>query len=674
MKKGKLFQFVATALALAFAGCSDDTLTGDDPEGDQNGSKDAVYMNVTVQLPVAGGMGSRSTTGETGGSSDGTEIGLDRENKVNSVLLVLADTDNKFIGCAEKSEGITTGDDGKTTTVQSISKSVLSEYYNKNGANGTLSATKQQINVFIFCNPTDALRRIFDGVSAGDETWYDQVCIVSEVPGQSSDNAAIWGGADYTAGFLMSSYKLSTKKIPAKFSDWDEFTTKEKPFKLSGNNPNIGGSTDAGIDNSIDGGAIEVERSVARFDFKDGSKGNNTYDVVKDQEDDTKYIMQIQLQRMALVNMSKNFYYLRRVSNDGLGKNEANTNGYGLCGLETSNNYVVDTDAKEKNDGTIISGNKYSEYFNFCLGHTPKDGEWTIDPIARDQWYTSKIQDVIDSKDVDNDTPWNEGGTKGDYKIWRYVTENTIPGATSNQMTGISTGIVFKGKMIVPAGVTGTLADALQNATGVAADDPILYVYGNGNDVYGRNIFVRWTEVRAMAIEQGTSSPMYKAVFGNATNTPAVGKAAEGEIPEVPAVYSNDAESADAKWDAWYNNGKAVAALKAFKLAATEANFTLYESSVDEDYGKGYYCYYYYWNRHNDNSNAGVMRSMEFAVVRNNVYKLAVTNISKLGHPRVSENDPDPVDPEDPDEDGDVYLSVSVEVLPWVVRVNNIEF
>lgn len=62
MKKGKLFQFFATVLALAFVGCSHDTLTGDDPEGDQNGSKDAVYMNVTVQLPVAGGMGSRSKT------------------------------------------------------------------------------------------------------------------------------------------------------------------------------------------------------------------------------------------------------------------------------------------------------------------------------------------------------------------------------------------------------------------------------------------------------------------------------------------------------------------------------------------------------------------------------------------------------------------------------------
>ena len=68
------------------------------------------------------------------------------------------------------------------------------------------------------------------------------------------------------------------------------------------------------------------------------------------------------------------------------------------------------------------------------------------------------------------------------------------------------------------------------------------------------------------------------------------------------------------------------------------------------------------------------MGPMEFAVVRNNVYKLAVTKINQLGHPRITENDPDPVDPETPDEKGEVYISVSVEVLPWVVRVNNIIF
>ena len=68
------------------------------------------------------------------------------------------------------------------------------------------------------------------------------------------------------------------------------------------------------------------------------------------------------------------------------------------------------------------------------------------------------------------------------------------------------------------------------------------------------------------------------------------------------------------------------------------------------------------------------MDPMEFAVVRNNVYKLAVTRIEQLGHPRVTENDPDPVDPDNPDEVGDVYITLSVEVLPWTVRVNNIEF
>ncbi len=68
------------------------------------------------------------------------------------------------------------------------------------------------------------------------------------------------------------------------------------------------------------------------------------------------------------------------------------------------------------------------------------------------------------------------------------------------------------------------------------------------------------------------------------------------------------------------------------------------------------------------------MGPMEFGVVRNNVYKLAVTKISRLGHPRISDNDPDPVDPDDPDEDGDAYFTVAVEVLPWTVRVNDFEF
>ena len=61
-------------------------------------------------------------------------------------------------------------------------------------------------------------------------------------------------------------------------------------------------------------------------------------------------------------------------------------------------------------------------------------------------------------------------------------------------------------------------------------------------------------------------------------------------------------------------------------------------------------------------------------MVRNNVYKLAVTKISRLGHPRISENDPDKPTPNTDDEEDNVYITVTSEILPWVVRVNNIEF
>ena len=99
-------------------------------------------------------------------------------------------------------------------------------------------------------------------------------------------------------------------------------------------------------------------------------------------------------------------------------------------------------------------------------------------------------------------------------------------------------------------------------------------------------------------------------------------------------------------------------------------NFTVYRY----DAGAGCYpVYYYYYNRHNNNGNNSVMDEMEFGVVRNNVYKLSVTNITRFGHP-TRDDDPDPENPDDPDEEQKVYFEVSCEVLPWVVRVNNIEF
>lgn len=80
-------------------------------------------------------------------------------------------------------------------------------------------------------------------------------------------------------------------------------------------------------------------------------------------------------------------------------------------------------------------------------------------------------------------------------------------------------------------------------------------------------------------------------------------------------------------------------------------------------------CYYYTTEiKHFDNGNNNTLGNMEFAIMRNNIYSLAITNISKIGDPIV-----DPT-PETPNETKEAALKVSVKIIPWIVRYNDIEF
>ena len=139
-------------------------------------------------------------------------------------------------------------------------------------------------------------------------------------------------------------------------------------------------------------GNIRVERVVARFDFKDGSPSKDQTYVIA--EKDNKPTLKVKLNKMALINMSKHFYYLRRVSDNGLADNVE------ICGTEYDSgqswNFVVDTDAEQKN-GDINASYPFADYFNFCLGHQDNN-TWSIDETARNQWYTSLIKDVIDNQ------------------------------------------------------------------------------------------------------------------------------------------------------------------------------------------------------------------------------------------------------------------------------------
>ena len=428
------------------------------------------------------------------------------------------------------------------------------------------------------------------------------------------------------------------------------------------------------IDNSFSsvnmtGGPVNLQRSVARFDFKDGSMNNFTYHVgIYGKGGNT---LDVELIRMNLVNMSKQFYYLQRVSNNG----HASGDGFMLCGRDLPGNYVVDVAADLKcvhnTDATRTSGigekgEPYSKYYNFCFGSGETADQWKIDLAARDQWYRATPSEVAGQGANMNDAT-------GEYKIWRYVTENTIPGITQ-QKVALSTGIVFEGMLRKTAETPKDLADAIdenyyvdgdgnkvdKGVAGARLDHPILYMFDNV-------LYVKFTAVLAAAHATAPGDVLNNAVL----------------IPN-----KGYAHSVAEYYTAWQNAGggqeageQGYAQFMEFKKAAVDAGITIYQWATDEYMGagqtephKGYFCYYYYWNRHNDNGIPGVMGQMEFAVVRNNVYKISVDKIRRIGHPRRTENDPDPQTPDTPDEVSDVYLDVQVTTLPWVVRRNSVEF
>lgn len=657
---------LAVAVAAMTACSSDEPVVDNGQNGQETG--EAVYMALTVEMP--GADGSRSATSDNEGGTGMEEVGQGFENTVQSVAIVLCDNNNNFITWGEvesgKLQAISSSNSYKT--VAKFSKTALSAYYTEGAA-----AEEKSVNVFVFCNPTADLKSALSSPTLNKSQWYEQVCNVTV--GTSGVNTGIWSNNS----FLMNNKYIATRSLPMTIEDWNNYKTEATAFDLSGWNAQ-GQANQVNNSESASRGAIKVQRSVARFDFKDGSaNGNNTYDVVFSRDDEGNEgpcFVQVQLNRMALVNMVNKFYYVPRVSADG-----QNT-GSILCGGETASNYVVGPYAVEFQTPTTSN---FTQYFNYPFFN--ENGTVDNNNVQNRRWDDYMISDVLGGN-VDN--------YKGEYKIWRYVTENVIPGPAEDQVYSNSTGVVFKGKMkatdaMLAADPTQYLrvqemARYMNNVenclTGNPSKDPIIFLYAG-------QLYFTWSGVREAVINQSLtinkltgkveninrSNSLYIACFGNGGMGTISYKLGDKTYTYTDEL-AEDTNSANHAYQAWATAGQPEddTLLPAMRAAATGANFTLYQSSNDLVSGPGYYTYYYYWNRHNDNGNSGLMGPMEFGVVRNNVYKLAVTKISRLGHPRISANDPDDPKPDTPDESDDIYLSVTCQVLPWVVRLNNIEF
>ena len=805
MKKNRILGLASAVALLAAGACSNEMIDqGKKQQGqlDTNESDGGVYMSVDFKIPS--GLGdTRSFTNEEGGSSDGVEVGSEAENNVTSALIVLAFDETKD---AKPEDGVTlekygyivagevfnnhishvstTDNSNMMEATAKLNKNNLNRLYGMfyNETNQTYNVPA--VNVFVFCNPTKELRALFasaDGNAStlqfGSASWIDATCEVIQ-NGSSDKNIGIWS----PNSFLMNNKTLTTRDLPKKLLDWEHFSSYEKAFHLSEKNSNPGVYDE--VDNSSDvtgRGAVLVERSVARFDFKSGSKlGDNKYNVLfamNDQGDildgengrKSSPLAAVQLQKMCLVNMGNKFYYLPRVSTNG----QLNGPGYELCGKEkpwkreqatgqyTGGNYVVgpyadvfqyaasdfgydDAESNPNPDNPfgsnfLLAGKPISQFFNFPF--FDDNGLFNQDMNIGGNWDVVKISDVLGNGNKDN-------YKDNQYNVWRYVVENVIPASTNNQVNGISTGVVFKAQIIAPVesaeyedasnyddywckGYAQNLKNLLSGQpftyngsthdklAGNSKEDPILY-YKDGR------LYMGWKNLRQAAIQESvtldvsgkleinSSTSLYQAVFGEGPIPPGqkyvVSISDDGKQETVDIVdprwekdfnvdgtsnttaadYQNYLKSPNYLWTVWSADGKnefidqagtISPALANMRAAVTAGGTTIYQSSTDNDMktddnpnGAGYYCYYYYWNRHNDNGLNGSMGPMEFDVVRNNVYKLSVDEIKRLGHPRIPENDPNSPDPGTKDESEDIYLAVKVQILPWAVRVNSIKF
>lgn len=597
-----------SAIALGLWSCSDDAPEVNSPDE----PVDELYMSVRIQLPTSGG--SRSETTEPGNASnDGTEVGFDRENNVSRVLLILADSENNSFIAAKT---ITSPQkNGANVTAQgTFNKSILLNYID---SKPTTSNNYGKVKVYAFCNPTSEQETYFTGISRGvpASVWAEQIHTIQTAKYEwgSKDNEIIWRDDN----FLMANDDIYSLTLPTKSNiEAGLYNTKEKAFDLTNGSP------------------IKVQRSVARFDFKDGSGNNCTYTFANN--DEGKTTLKVQLTKMSLVNLSKSFFHLIRTSKTGLNSD------FTLCGKDmytifdpansnipsdNDNWWVVDTDAELKNG---VHADAYKNFF-FWSGDG-RSNTITTDGTTKEaypnwkpaEWDTYDIAtQVLVNGHEHNFNGWKPTHEKRDgYYIWRYATENTIPKQAVNQKNGITTGIIFRGELTYDA--TTSVAPELK-----AAMDA-----GNTLYAFNRIIYGDWETVKAFA-------------QANAD------KAAYTDFVAAVKACNDDPSKAVA-------NG-----------------FTVYES---ENIGTPsapkyvYPMYYPYWNRHNDNGNNSMMGHMEFQVVRNNIYKLCVTAINGLGHPTKPGNDPDPFNPENPDEKEDVFFEVDVQVLNWVVRVNDITF
>lgn len=378
---------------------------------------------------------------------------------------------------------------------------------------------------------------------------------------------------------------------------------------------------------------VNVERMAARLDYK--TTGTYTCDDPDYESNNQKATVEIT--GAALVNnLTAGSYLLKRVADDVKGTNLS------YLGDETSDagvqtNYVLDP----------WTADKKSDNNNFTIGSETKTaedlyGEW-FGNISQDPNHWAAYVQPGTEVTVGTET-WQRIG---------YTLENTTAAEEAGKR--YSTGVVFKAKFH-PAKVTsytnstytdGATFFAYGKTLYASMEDMMIGFYGHkfDNGFSGIKECKTWDDVKSF-IEStllGNDPSGYRDYLLKQVNDHQGESLTQPELKSLEwsnymlneCGYSKD-ESGKVVLD---KNGKVT------RIALQPYGTRTYEDAT---------CYYTWWVRHSNDNNDGAKGIMEYAIVRNNIYKLTVNSIYSLG---------DPV----PEDDENESIILDVYVNDWLL-------
>lgn len=572
-KRYRLFgSALCMSLALLATSCSmsDDMECPPDPAGGGTGK---AYIQLSFRMADAQGTRANPTGGENG---DGNEAGQDYENKIEDAVAFLFN-------------GNETANGADTTLVTPVYFSTVTPNDDTHYVTETKQADVEtgEYNLIVVANP-------------GDDHWWETISPLNLHEVRDHIQKTAWktntnadGTTTYT-DFLMSSAAEPTQKLNLENSSADAPATT----------------------------TVSVERMAARVDY-------NADDGEFDITGDANYAdASVKILGATIINdFNAGSYLIKRVSEDPTKKTGSDVTYLGIeeTGVDGQpTNYVIDPWTAEKNSTnadlddafTTIDGQKVNAARLYV------DGSYLYSGSEDPEWWSTRMIAGTQITDPEDNKEWQRVG---------YTLENTT--AQNQTAKTYNTGLAFQAQFNPGSALAGyksghtffrygdRLYTSLTAMMGQLNEQTDFAAYFDAavNGLKSRT----WADVTAfcdaLSYDPVGLASYFTGLQGNAQGTDAVGTALDDVTWTAFLATLGVDESALA--DPQINQG-----------GVTDTRARLYASSngLLRTYYKGL-CYYIWWLRHSNDISDETNGLMEYAVVRNNIYKVEVSSVASIG-------------------------------------------